>query len=318
MMTSSAPELFDGLCQQLHASPDRRGHVHIDCPWCGKEVKRGQTHFSFSERGFKCFVCGEGGGLWRLAEQLQVTPVVTTVRPVRVQEQPKPRYWQQNPNRFLQAFLEAPTRLTDWQSYKPLTIESISRWQLGVGPLPNSRCQHPRLILPVYRDGKVVALHGRAYRTDDHDAKWLTAGGSTKDVLFNAELLTPGCTVVICENMIDAILSMQTEPGIVAVSGGGVNWREEWTARLVAARPSQVICWLDHDLAGNGSRYHHAELVAEWFERNPKATYVPDPAGPKIANELLAAGLKATVYTWPMGTPIHADLGWALMPEVAQ
>jgi hypothetical protein len=34
---------------------------------------------------------------------------------------------------------------------------------------------------------------------------------------------------------------------------------------------------------------------------------------PKIANDLLAAGVRASVYVWPKGTPPKADLGYLLM-----
>lgn len=41
----------------------------------------------------------------------------------------------------------------------------------------------------------------------------------------------------------------------------------------------------------------------------------PEPHGPQIANDLLQAGVRASVYRWPAGTPAKADLGWALMSE---
>ena len=91
-------------------------------------------------------------------------------------------------------------------------------------------------------DGRVVAFHGRAYRPRDTDAKWLTAGGSSKQVLFNSNLVRPGATVVICENFVDAIFAMQARPEIIAVAGGGASWQEDWTTQLAKAAHGSRDC----------------------------------------------------------------------------
>lgn len=303
--------LFNTLCAQLHVEPDRKGEVWIDCPSCGKDKK----HFSFNERTGHCFACDYSGSLAQVAELLRIQPD-ERARPFRRAEQPqKPRLWQQRPEWHLARYCDALDRVQSWQSYKPLTLESIARWRLGVGTLPSSRCTHRRLIVPVFANGKIVAFHGRAYLPDDTDAKWLTAGGSSKQVLFNADLLRPGATVVICENFVDAILAMQAASEIVAVAGGGASWQREWTLQIANSQPKQVLIWMDHDLAGNGSRYHYAELLAEWKRRNPKAQHTPEPRGPQIANDLIAAGARAYLYEWPRGTPPKADLAWALTQD---
>jgi hypothetical protein len=153
-------------------------------------------------------------------------------------------------------------------------------------------------------------------RADDTDAKWLTAGGSSsKQVLFNGDLLRPGATVVVCENFVDCILAMQAASDIVAVAGGGASWQETWTQQIAASRPKQVLIWLDHDLAGNGNAATtRPSCSPRGSGSNPQATqHVPEPSGPKIANALLEAGVKASVYQWPKGTPPKADVGAALM-----
>lgn len=309
-MTNIATTLFDQLCDQLHAQPDRKGEVWIDCPQCGKDKK----HFSFNETAGHCFACDFSGSLRQIAELLNVADRPAP-RVQRRQEPPRPRQWQQAPERWLDGYCAALSRVSAWQSYKPLTLDSIARFRLGVGVLPSSRCTHRRLILPVFDGGRVVAFHGRAYLPEDTDAKWLTAGGSSKQVLFNREAIQPGATVVICENFVDAILAMQVRPDIVAVAGGGASWQETWTAQLAQARPARVIVWLDHDLAGNGSTWHHRELVALWRQKNPGHP-PPEPRGPQIANDLLAVGVRASVYQWPKGTPLKADIGWIVSEDV--
>lgn len=325
-MQTTTQKLFDTLCAQLHVEPDRKGEVWIDCPRCGKDKK----HFSFSEqRGGHCFSCDYSGSLKAIAELLNVQPD-ERARPVRrAHETRAPRAWQQRPDYYLSLYGGALDRVTRWQAYKPISLESIARYRLGVGRLPASRCQHRRLILPIFdAAGRCVALHGRAYQPDDTDAKWLTAGGSSKQHLFVAGQLRPGCIAVIVENYVDAILASERAPEAVYVALGGAAWQEAWTQQLVLAQPRQVLVWLDHDLAGNGSRYHATDLLASW-RRSVEARRATDPAlaarpfpnppeprGPKIANDLLAAGVRSQLYVWPKGSPLKADLGYALMQGV--
>lgn len=312
-MAIETASIFSALCAQLHVEPDARGECWIDCPSCGKGAK----HFSFSERGGHCFACDYSGSLAAIAEQLNIRSEAHARIPLRraVRAQEPPKQWQRASERWLDRFCGAFDRLSAWQSYKPLSLESIARFRLGVGVLPASRCIYRRLILPVYQAGRVVAFHGRAYLPGDNDAKWLSAGGSSKQVLFGADLLRVGAMVIIVENFVDAILAMQAAPGVVAVAGGGASWQSEWTVQIAASKPARVLVWLDHDLAGNGSRYHHGELLAAWKAAHPAARHEPQPRGPQIANDLLAAGVRASLYEWPRGTPPKADVGWALMQE---
>jgi hypothetical protein len=310
-VSAGAAISLDQLVSQLQAELRRDGRYHADCPFCGKEAKKGQKHFSFCEDGYTCWVCDAKGGLQKLAQHIGAG--VMAERPARRAVQPQePRLWQQRPEYYLNRYTGALDRVGLWMAYKPLSLDSILRWKLGVGILPSSRCGKRRLILPVFDGGQLVAFHGRAYLSDDTDAKWLTAGGSSKQVLFNGDLLRPGATVVIVENFIDCLLAMQAAPEVIAVAGGGASWQDAWTAQIAQSRPAQVLVWLDHDLAGNGSRYHQTELLDEWKRRNPKAQHVPEPSGPKIANQLLEAGARASLYEWPKGSPLHCDIGMAL------
>lgn len=315
-------DLLEALTHKLNGEWRRDGRYHADCVFCGKEAKRGQKHFSFVAEGYKCWVCGAKGGLTALADQLAVDGP-RTIAPRPAPAPVEPRRWQTDP-RVLERYAGAHDTLPAWTGYKPLTIETIARARLGVGVLPSSRSRHRRLILPVFSAGKLVALHGRAFLPGDEDAKWLTAGGSRKDVLYGAESLQAGCTVIVCENLVDSLLARQRRPDVVAVASGGVSWSEAFTQQLVAARPRHVLVWLDNDLAGAPNPATYARLRAAWL-REMEARLAegkiaaiptpPEPQGPPIANDLLAAGVKASVYQWPNGTPARADLGWALMQD---
>jgi hypothetical protein len=301
---------FDTLCAQLHVEPDRKGEVWIDCPWCG----HGKKHFSFSERGYKCFSCDrKGKALSAIAAELSIQPD-ERARPVRRAQAPQqPRQWQQRPEFWLDRFCGALNRVQAWQSYKPLSLDSIAKYRLGVGKLPASRCEYPRLVIPVFAAGRCVALHGRAYLAGDTEAKWLTAGGSSKQVLFNIDAVRAGSDVAICENFVDAILVMQRYPDVVAVAGGGASWQESWTQQLIERRPRAVLVLLDNDLAGWPNEPTYAALSAAWQRERPGAT-IPEPRGPKIATALLSAGLRRVRGPdWPRGTPAKWDIGSELM-----
>lgn len=329
-MTDTLDILHSKLRIDGHRWPDRHGEYHADCPFCGKPAMKGQTHFSLfahnNSFAYKCHVCGAGGGLVVLLRHLEIdAPANAALRTVRPQEPPKPRQWQRNPDRWLDGFLGAPERLRAWQAYKPLSLESISQWKLGIGVLPSSRCRHKRLIVPVFDQGQVVAFHGRAYLPGDDDAKWLTAGGSRKDVLFGAECLRPGRVVVIVENMVDAILLMQQRPAWVAVASGGVGWSDAFTQQVIAARPASVIVWLDNDLAGCPNEQTYGALLTAWHAEQqrlvaagiiPRVPREPFPRGPRIIESFRQHKYKAIQpYRWPVGTPYRADIGTLLQQE---
>lgn len=302
--------LFDTLCAQLHVEPDRKGECWIACPSCGREKK----HFSFSEEhGAHCFGCDFSGSLAQVAELLSIEPDARAGPAKRAQVAQAPRLWQQRPDYWLDRYCGALDRVERWTAYKPLSLDSIARYRLGVGTLPSSRCQHRRLILPVFDGDQVVAFHGRAYLPQDSDAKWLSAGGSSKQHLFVTGQLRPGCIVAYVENFIDAILMMQVEPGVVAAAGGGASWRDDWTAQIAACQPRHVLVLLDNDLAGWANAETYAALSAAWRRERPGKP-LPEPRGPKIAGALLAAGVRSVRGpNWPRGTPPKFDIGADLM-----
>lgn len=66
--------VYNTILHYISGQPDRNGEVHVNCPMCGKEAKRGQTHFSFhydhtgDVAGGYCFVCGGKMSIRQIAE----------------------------------------------------------------------------------------------------------------------------------------------------------------------------------------------------------------------------------------------------------
>lgn len=253
-------DLLKQLANTLHAeyrqTPASHQGYHATCPKCGKPAKRGQKHFFFSERGFKCWTCGDGwhGSLKTLANFIgldtgdYVAPDYHQ-EPIKVESSVFPYD-------LINRYEKHPKRIQLWQSYKPLSEELIIKYRLGVGRLPKEDgtfYSDERLIVPLIRDGKLVMLRGRSLQGSKHPAKWLTRGTPAR--LMNGDLITSGSIVLILENWIDALLAMQIESPLekfipVAPSSGAGSWQDGWSKLIAKVSPRAVIIGLDNDEAG--------------------------------------------------------------------
>jgi ribosomal protein L37E len=311
MSTHDYQELLRQLIAKTGAISDRKQKEwHIPCPECGHESTPKDPHFSFSLAGAYCFVCGYKASLVGLARRLDCHAEAARPRPVRRPEPRKPDAlpaWMMNGEQLVRKYEQHPRRVDLWNSYKRLSRETIERMRLGVGVLPASRCKHERLIVPLYSGAMFVGLRGRALDCNC-GAKWLAPGGTDVSLypLYNEQALTPGCVVVVCENPVDALMVTERTPYIGVATYSVSYWQDAWTETLRKARPELVVIAYDNDLPGQGGGIRRAEMVREWL-RTHKA--VPKPAGPKLANTLIKAGLPAVLYDWPAGTPNKFDIG---------
>lgn len=269
--------------------PNHKGERVVCCPFHGERTKGA---FSYSERGYYCFGCPEHGSLYRLADHLGLVTVSTVIpRPravVRPAPRPEPqpvRAWQTDASILSRFQPISPSALT-YAHQRGLKAESIRRWRIGSGVLPNSRSRFERLVLPVIESGKVVGLRGRAIHARDTEAKWLVAAGSST-TLFGLDELRgrPGETVIVCEAPLACVLAMQEHADVVAVAStaGCGTWRDEWADAIAESRPIQVVVWMDNDDAG-------------------------ERAALKVANSLCERRLPVHVHRWPKGTPPKTDL----------
>jgi len=294
--------IFTKVCNIYNVVPDRKGEAHIPCPNCGKRSQRGQTHFSFSEKGGHCFVCGYDVSLKELGKR---NGIHTTTHKSYARfsiEDPVPN-WKEHGQRFLKIFKSHRDLKKHWQNYKPVTNEMISEYDLGFGKLPMSRCNHYRLIIPIFNNGKIVDFRGRANSCDC--IKWLSPKGmKVKDLpLYNYHRIKNKSVVFIVENPIDAILinNMTTFSGVATYSTN--FWNESWITMLSSKNPDIVIVAFDNDLGGNGGAKSRRTQIEKWQNDNPSCTNIPQANGPKILKRLKYAGFKSYLYDWKNAEP---------------
>lgn len=300
---------FQLLQQHLGVVPDRRGECHVTCPACGKEAKRGQAHFSFSERGGFCFVCGSEFSLATLAAHYGIEGD-EPIQPVERQEKPKGEapsldfdyLADQYSHRFGASYY-----WEKWQSYKPVPVDLVKKHWLGYGAFPkySSKCSHNRLIVPIFGlDRMVIGLRGRAI--DCNCGKWLSPAGSQM-FLYNWQTLkdAAGKLLFVVENPIDALMLELVNENVKAVATLGVTiWQDEYTALVADSGAMRVVVAYDHDVPGNGGT---PEMRQAWAEsHNGK---LPPAGGAKVANALLAAGVQAMLLPWPADTAAKTDIG---------
>jgi hypothetical protein len=317
-----ASDLFETIHRTLHGESHRPEWYDADCPFCGKEAKRGQVHFSYSESGYKCFVCSASGNLRTLADRLNLGSDIPYTPPVRREPAPKlTPYWRLEPEELLDRYATHPERYRAWASHKPLKPETIDRFGFGFGQLPFQHREtgdwylgsHNRLIVPIWQGSDLMALRGRAVVQADTGMKWMSATGS-QQVPWGMSNVQRGGIVWLCENYVDAAWLMQERPDESAIGLGGVSmWKTEHSLALARCKPLLVIVALDNDLVGQAQGEMRKRLEAEW-RSDPKHNGQPPPPsnGERILRELRSVGLDARLFEWPCEAPAKAGLDWIL------
>jgi hypothetical protein len=315
---------FSGL------QPDGNGEYWIVCPVCGEERKK---KCSFSERGWKCFVCQQTGGLTDLAGILGMSEIAhkNELRAYRhFQPAPTtptlPPAWSNFEDRYL-VRMRADNRLCElWRGYKDIKASTVDEFKLGYGRLPLRRAETGevyfehifRLIVPQFdAEGKLLGLYGR--RTDGRkDYKWLGAFGSKARYIFGMERVKGGRPLAIVENRVDMMLMAQdpeyAEADVISLATAR-SLRPEEIDQIVALAPTHVSVCLDNDEHGQAQGELLRLLRAEWREKmirkDPTRDH-PDPPlyGKIVESQLRERGVDALCYEWPDDAPPKADVGW--------
>lgn len=304
------------------------GYIKLpECPFCFAKGKAGLTRIDGKHR-FNCFVCCkkvQSPDEWdelaaRMAAPMQYQATATPKQATVKREYP----WQNDPMKWHSRYTNnTQAVIAAWQAYKPLSEAMILRCQLGLGRMPHTSCEHPRLIYANIenRDKQATAFRGRV-RGCGCDPKWLTIAGSNAWLWGGYHILkmVEGKDLIIGENPIDGILAMQElKKYSVAGTAGAGTFPMEWCKMIAAARPKRVLVWYDNDLIGNPTPYTKELLVAEWIEKmrsrgvEPSAQQIEQQRtkamAPKIVSWLRGLHIPTFAYTWAEGTTPRMDMG---------
>ena len=299
-----------------------------ECPFCLGRKKAGIARLDGKHR-FNCFVCGkkvQSPDEWADLAARMAAPMQYQVQPKQREQTPPKTYpWQNDPMKWHSRYTNDRNAVIEaWQAYKPLTEQTILRYQLGYGVLPHNPCEHKRLIYTNIEnsDNQAVAFRGRVSGCNC-DPKWLTLIGSQAwlwgfyHILKQAE----GKRLIIGENPVDGMLAMQAMPGVLAVAStaGAGTFPDAWIKLIAAARPKSVLVWLDNDLIGNPNDETRELLVERWIAKMQAKGVEPTPQmiehqrtkamGPKMVKALQGLHIPTRAKEWASGTKPSQDMG---------
>lgn len=334
MDTRADPQaIFSELCQRLHVWPDKQGEVFIPCPSCQRE----KHHFSFAlltdgglHIGGHCHACGHNASarelmaLVGLAPDYQPLPNArpVVVRPKQVDEPKGIFNLRITPDGLAARWSLHEETVARWQAYCPtLTRETIEQRMLGYGVFPQgtSKCSQPRIMVPIFRQDRVVGFRGRLVgpscnkcQGENKCSSWLSPLGS-RNVLYGEEDVIAASHIdvlVICESPVEKLLvdqlALRYAPVIVGVATLGVsNWDESWGALFRKA--GRVVVAYDNDPPGNGGASD--QVREQWFAAHPNTSRELVCGGARLANRLIAAGCKdVRLHKWGRQDKAGKDL----------
>lgn len=255
--------------------PDGKGEYWALCPYHSDQHA---ANFSVSVNGFKCFACGESGGLRKLAEYLGI-------------ELPKPQY--EKP---------IPTTLEEYARYKALSVEFLK----GLGLKTVNRNGKSCIQIPYYdEDGNETTYRIRWNIGGDKSKRFTWKAGSRTQP-YGLERLH-GCTVdgrvrrwlFLIEGESDA----QTlwSYGLPALGiPGATNWQSKWKQYVTEF---DVYIWQEPDDAGQ-------KFVDSVAKDIPGIYVIRPPSGRKDISDCHLAGddIPSLVATLTESAILYADI----------
>ena len=223
--------------------PDHSGEYWALCPF------HADTHagnFSVSVKGFKCFSCGESGGLGALAEKLGIVQPETAVTSM-------------------------PADLPTYASAKRLPADFLA--SLGLQTVYTGG--QPCIRIPYYDpDGTETGARLRVSMTSKNRFKWRKGSKLAPYGLWLLAGWQQLGYVILVEGESDAQTLWHYDIPALGIPGAS-TWRAEWADHLEGLT---VFVWQEPDAAGGG----FAERVGE---SAPDCLVITPPAGRKDISE---------------------------------
>lgn len=239
---------------------------HADCPFCNTRIGRKGFIVTRTARGFLMFChrchakrfirCGtpsfsdclrtakeamSSTSTWTLRKHANRKPSSTTNQrgdylncDVQIVRLP------------LDVTRELPTRAQMWLKKYNVTQEEINIYNFLWSET------YQRLVLPVYRGGRLVYWQGRYFGTNPNSPKYINTRNKRTEVWFDTGG-TDAHTVVLVEDILSAI-AVSRVSGYRAVALLGCYLSDTMIARL-QSEGKQVCVWLDLDKQSKSRRY---------------------------------------------------------------
>lgn len=142
---------------------------------------------------------------------------------------------------------ELPTRAQLWLRKYHVTQEEINKYNICWSEM------YQRLVLPVYRGGRLVYWQGRYFGTNQDSPKYINTRNKRTEVWFDTGGDDETHTVVLVEDILSAI-AVSRVSGYRAVALLGCFISDEMISRL-QSEGRQICVWFDLDKQCKSHRY---------------------------------------------------------------
>ncbi len=231
--------------------PDQKGEYWALCPFHHDEHP---TNFSVSAKGFKCFACGESGGLRRLAEKLGI-------------EVPR--------NEVTKAI---PATLEDYANFKRLPVDFLKELGLKTVKIGGKPC----LKIPYYDESGQEITHRIRWMLGGDKEKRFTWKSRSKIFPYGLSRRVHACRraegditrIFLVEGESDTQTMWFYGLNVLGIPGATV-WKKEWKRYLEGY---QVFIWQEPDEGGQ-------KFVDAIAKDVPDAMVIIPPEGRKDFSE---------------------------------
>ena len=260
----SSDKLLEAILQKLNRGgapdrrfPDRKGEFWALCPFHPGDSH--PTNFSVSAKGFKCFACGEKGGLHKLAERVGVDALQFDSR----DKTPLPL---------------SPT-LENYAQAKGLPVDFLESLGLQTVYLQGKPC----VKMPYYDAENTeaacrlrIALP-KAAQGPDNRFRWRSGAKPMPYGLWQLDRRDDH--VILCEGESDAQTFWYHDVPALGIPGAS-NWKAEWSQHVAGLT---VYVWREPDRGGET----FVQMVGESL---PDCRIIAPPQGRKDISDCHLAG----------------------------
>jgi len=231
--------------------PDAKGEYWALCPY---HTDQHPTNFSVSAKGFKCFACGESGGLRKLADKLEI-------------EIPKPELSK-----------AIPATLEDYAAFKRLPVEFLKELGLKTVKIGGKPC----LKIPYYDESGQEITHRIRWTLGGDKIKRFTWKSRSKVFPYGLSRRVQACRrdggditrIFLVEGESDAQTMWLYGINTIGIPGATL-WKKEWRQYLEGY---QVFIWQEPDEGGQ-------KFVETIVKDVPNALIISPPDGRKDFSE---------------------------------